>query len=132
MFSRTPLLIVLLPLTLAKIHKLKLKKLPPAIENRQLESLYLTEKYAERQQQTPIQLATSARGNRSQGQKNIEQLFWTEGEANGGHRVPLSSLSPYSSIVASLTSNLGYMNAEYYSEITLGTPPQTVRISLMT
>jgi len=74
------------------IHKLKLQKLPPAINNPFLETAYLAQKYgAVGPTQVPMMGAGGA-GRRfaRPGKKNGED-FWTQEELKGGHGVPLSS-----------------------------------------
>ncbi|KAG6916631.1 hypothetical protein DXG01_006127, partial [Tephrocybe rancida] len=103
----TPLAIALLPfVSAAGVHKLKLKKLPPAASNPTLEATYLAEKYGGLSPKTPL-MGTGGSGRQvaSPTSNNGEQLHWTQ----GGHNVPLTN----------------FMNAQYYTEITLGEPAQT-------
>ena len=83
-----------LPLAVsAGVHKLKLQKLPPAISNPALESLYLAEKYGG-QPQVPMMGAGGAGRNvrlDTSAEQDGEELFWTQ-ELKKGHKVPLSSM----------------------------------------
>lgn len=85
-----PLLLALLPLVSGEIHRLKLQKLPAAVGNPDLESLYLAEKYgAPPQAQKPI--LNAGRFSRP-SIINGEQTFWTQEDLKGGHKVPLTSM----------------------------------------
>jgi saccharopepsin len=127
-----PLVLVLLPFVSANIHKLKLHKIPSAATNPELETAYLAEKYGAPQSgQLPL-LGAGGSGRRMKrpSTRDGEQLLWTQ-ELNGGHPVPLSSKIIFLlSYVAFSQVLLDFMNAQYYTEITLGTPPQTVRHTL--
>ena len=89
--------LVLLPFAAANgVHKLKLKKLPPASSNPAMESAYLAEKYGGRSQ-VPLMGSGIGRDVRISRPSvhDGEELFWIQDEFNleGGHNVPLSSKS---------------------------------------
>lgn len=92
--SLTPLVLGLLPFVSAKVHKLKLHKIPPVSGNPALESAYLAEKYGSPQlQQTPL-MGAGGTGRRVGGRpptRDGEELFWTQDSLKGGHGVPLTS-----------------------------------------
>ncbi|KAF9453070.1 endopeptidase [Macrolepiota fuliginosa MF-IS2] len=119
LLSLAPVIVGLLPLAAeAKVHKFKLQKLEPVANNPELESAWLAEKYgAPAQAQMPL---VGAGGNgRRFGRpvsKDGETLFWTQEDIKGGHGVPLSN----------------FMNAQYFTEIGLGNPPQTFKVILDT
>lgn len=95
MIFTTPLVLGLIPLvSAARIHKLKLQKLPPAASNPALESAYLAEKYGvPAQPQMPLMGAGGSGRRVNSGVRNDEQLYWTQQELKGGHGVPLTSMS---------------------------------------
>jgi saccharopepsin len=86
----SPLVLALLPFASAAVHKLKLHKLPPVAPNAQLETAYLAEKYGV-QRQLPL-MGSGGAGRRVQ-LENSEDLYWSQGGIQGGHGVPLTSLS---------------------------------------
>ena len=125
----TPLL--LLPFAAANgLHRLKLNKLPPTPNHLSYENAYLAEKYAPQSfSQRPFMGAGGA-GRRVNCPANNggQDLYHTQVESQGGHSVPLSSSPNPIFIHFTLTiSLLDFMNAQYYTEISLGSPAQTVR-----
>jgi saccharopepsin len=121
MIVTSPLLLALLPfVTASRLHKLKLQKLAPAANNPELESAYLAEKYGaapQVQMQMPL-LGMGGSGRRVERPTTDgnEQLFWTQEDLKGGHKVPLTN----------------FMNAQYFTEISLGNPPQIFKVILDT
>jgi saccharopepsin len=93
MIVASPFLLALLPFVTASLHRIKLQKLPPALNNPELESAYLAEKYGVPSQvQMPL-LGLGGSGRRV-ATNGKEQLLWTQEEIKGGHSVPLTSLLP--------------------------------------
>ena len=89
MIFHTPLLLALLPLAnAAGVHRLKLKKLPPASNNPALEGAYLADKYGASVQSPLMGAGGAGRRLGRPTSKDGEQLLWTQ----GGHNVPLSSV----------------------------------------
>ncbi|KAH7926766.1 Asp-domain-containing protein [Leucogyrophana mollusca] len=110
--------LLLLPFASAGVHKLKLQKLPQVTPGHALETAYLAEKYGGVQtpyQQLPLMGAGGA--GRTVRPSPEDDLFWTQEQLlKGGHNVPLTN----------------FMNAQYYTEIQLGSPPQTFKVILDT
>ncbi|CAK5275511.1 unnamed protein product [Mycena citricolor] len=109
-----PAFLALLPFVSASVQKLKLSKVTPsAVSNPEAEAYYLAEKYGVAvQPQVPLMGAGGSGRRVSRPSSNgKEQLFWTQEDVKGGHSVPLTN----------------FMNAQYFTEIQLGTPPQSFK-----
>ena len=97
-FRKLSSLLLLLPFVAADVHKLKLKKLQPTVQNPALETAYLAEKYGAYGQVPMMGAGGSGRNIRLTRPSHNElgqELVWTQEEFNvdGGHSVPLSSMS---------------------------------------
>ncbi|EIW76137.1 Asp-domain-containing protein [Coniophora puteana RWD-64-598 SS2] len=109
--------LILLPFASAGVHKLKLQKLPQITPGHTHETTYLSHKYGGQvAQQVPLMGAGGA-GRNFRPSPHDDDLFWTQEVAvEGGHTVPLSN----------------FMNAQYFTEIELGSPAQTFKVILDT
>lgn len=126
--------LLLLPYASAGVHKFKLEKIPQVSPGHVLETAYLAEKYGGEPplQQLPLMGAGGA-GRTIRPDHHDDDLYWTQAElVNGGHNVPLMSVSHSAGVTRSSPIVLDFMNAQYYTTIQIGSPPQEFKVILDT
>lgn len=86
--------LLLLPFASAGVHKLKLHKLPQVTPGHALETAYLAEKYGVSAPIQQLPLMGSGGAGRNIRPADEDDLFWIQEDLlNGGHNVPLQSMS---------------------------------------
>ncbi|KIJ43148.1 hypothetical protein M422DRAFT_170318 [Sphaerobolus stellatus SS14] len=116
-FSRAVLSLLLFPFASAVdgVHRMKLEKLPTVpYEDHALAVAHLARKYGA---QKPLAGAAGL-GRKFASGRHSEDLYWSQSkeDMNGRHSLPLNK----------------FMNAQYFAEISLGTPPQEFKVVLDT
>ncbi|GAA6037406.1 hypothetical protein JCM8097_008553 [Rhodosporidiobolus ruineniae] len=108
----------------AAVSRMKLQRMAPAsTSDYSAQAVGLADKYLSRYSGNQISFGSSRKAGRYPPSRDHEFAIQDENdrfaqaiEANGGHGVPLSN----------------FLNAQYFSEITLGTPPQSFKVVLDT
>ncbi|KAH8830524.1 Asp-domain-containing protein [Flagelloscypha sp. PMI_526] len=111
-------LVALLPSVLAAVHKFKLNKLPQTAPTPELETAHLANKYGVELHQMPL-AGTGGSGRRPPGRRTLPDSGWSRRSFKQYASSPTLFGDPPLTV-----PNLDYLNAQYFAEISIGSPAQ--------